>query len=195
MIDRETAVRIVEDELERERRAWAERGVDTVPVAVAGVREHELVWLVSVQSEEYLRTSDWRHMLGGGGPYLVDRVDGGLHRIGSLSSATGAWDADYRSRIRGLAQRTAVDDLHDEVRTAVTARGRIHAMRVLRERLPTLTLADALAYVSGLQQGDVPARLVAVATEALVRPVDPVLTAETIRPGRRPAAGDDVSSH
>lgn len=68
-------------------------------------------------------------------------------------------------------------------------------MRVLRERLPTLTPADALAYVSGVQQGDVPARLVAVATEALVRPVDPVLTVETIRPGRRPVAGDGVSSH
>ena len=68
-------------------------------------------------------------------------------------------------------------------------------MRVLRERLPTLTPADALAYVSGVQQGDVPARLVAVATEALVRPVDPVLTVETIRPGRCPVAGDGVSSH
>lgn len=99
-------------------------------------------------------------MLVGGGPYLVDRVDAGLHEIGVVSAVTGAWEADYRSRIRGLAQRTAVDELHDEVRATATARGRIHAMRALRERLPTLTPADALAYVSGLRQGDVPARLV-----------------------------------
>jgi hypothetical protein len=68
-------------------------------------------------------------------------------------------------------------------------------MRILRVRLPMLTPAEVLEYVTGLRQGDAPARLEAVATGALVTPVDPVLAVTTIRPGRRPLAGDGVSSH
>ncbi|MEU6224762.1 YrhB domain-containing protein [Streptomyces sp. NPDC047042] len=183
-IGREDAVRIVEEELDREYRKSSGPGVDPVTrVVVARVEAHELVWLVFCQSEEFVRTGDHRLMLIGNGPYLVDRVDGGLHVIGAASMADGEWETDYRVRVRGLAVRTAVDDLHDEIRELAAAQGRIRAVRGLRQRLPVLSPAQALQYVHGLLDDDLPAHLVAVAVERLGVPVDPVLAVRTIRPG------------
>lgn len=192
MIEREAAVRTVEEQLERDHQRWRAVSADAMRMAVARVEEHELVWIVSWQSEDFLRTRNSKYALIGNGPYLVDRVDGGLHRIGVVSAVTGEWEADYRARIRGLPVRTAVDDLHDALRGAAAARGRMHAVRTLRRRLPVLSPAEAIAYVSALLEGDAPARLVAVATGELVEPIDPVLAVKTIlsgaavRAGRRP---------
>lgn len=161
-------------------------------MAVVDVEEHELVWIVSWESEEFVRTRNPEFMLAGNGPYLVDRVDGGLHRIGALSAVTGEWETDYRARIRGLPVRTAVDDLHDALRGTAATRGRMHAVRTLRQSLPTLSPAEAIEYVRGLLDGDAPARLVAVATNELVEPLNPVLAVQTIlsgaaiRTGRNP---------
>ncbi|MDQ0846942.1 hypothetical protein QFZ68_006622 [Streptomyces sp. V1I6] len=123
-------------------------------------------------------------MLIGNGPYLVDRVDGGLHQIGVVSAVTGEWEADYRARIRGLPVRTtAVDDLHDALRGVAAARGRMHAVRTLRQRLPVLPPAEAIEYVNALLDGDAPAHLVAVATKELVEPLNPVFAVKTILSG------------
>ncbi|MFI6013262.1 YrhB domain-containing protein [Streptomyces sp. NPDC051243] len=183
MIEREAAVRIVEEELDREHQMWSARGVDLARVTVVDVEEHELVWIVYWQSDEYVRTGNSGAMLVGNGPYLVDRVDGGLHRIGVLSAKSGEWESDYRARIRGSAVRTAVHDLHDGIREVAATFGRMHAVRTLRQRLPALSPAQALEYVSGLLGGDAPAHLVSVAVERLVQPIDPVLAVHTIRPG------------
>ncbi|MCF4136913.1 YrhB family protein [Streptomyces sp. Tue 6430] len=183
MIQREAAVRAVEEQLERDYQQWRAVGPDAVKMAVVHVEEHELVWIVSWQSEEFARTRNWKSMLIGNGPYLVDRVDGGLHRIGVLSSATGAWEDDYRARIRGLPVRTPVDDLHDALREVAAAHGRMHAVRTLRQRLPVLSPAEAIEYVSALPAGDPPARLVAVATRELVEPLDPVFAVQTVVSG------------
>lgn len=161
-------------------------------MAVVRVREHELVWIVSWQSEEFVRTRNAEYMLVGNGPYLVDRVDGGLHRIGVVSAVTGEWEADYRARIRGLPVRTAVDELHDALRGVAATRGRMHAVRTLGQRLPVLSPAEAIEYVSALLDGVAPARLVAVASKELVEPLHPVPAVETIlsgaviRAGQRP---------
>ncbi|MEU3264348.1 YrhB domain-containing protein [Streptomyces bacillaris] len=184
MTDREAAVRAVEEQLEREYREWRAAGVDAVRTTVVDVEPHELVWIVSYQSEEYVRTGDTAFLLVGCGPYLVDRVDGGLHRIGAVSAVTGAWEDDYRSRIRGLPVRTAVDELHDALRAVAAARGRLPAVRALRRKLPVLSPAEGLAYVSGLTAGAVPPHLLEVATGELVEPLDPVYAVETVRPGR-----------
>ncbi|WP_250403513.1 YrhB domain-containing protein [Streptomyces cellostaticus] len=184
MIERETAIRVVEEELDREDQKWAALGVDPVRTRVTRVKEHELVWKVYWQSEEHARTQNPSAMLIGHGPYLVDRIDGGLHSIGVLSELQGAWEADYRVRIRGLAMRTPVDDLHDEIREAAAARGRVPAVRVLRHRLPMLSPPQALEYVHALLRTDPPAHLVAVAVEQLVEPLNPVLAVHTIRRGR-----------
>jgi hypothetical protein len=90
VIEREAAVRIVEEELDRENRKWSARGVDLTRVTVVDVKEHELVWIVSWQSEEFARTRNPGAMLVGNGPYLVDRVDGGLHRIGASPRRAGS---------------------------------------------------------------------------------------------------------
>jgi hypothetical protein len=174
VIEREAAVQMVQEELDR---SFAMR------LVVTHVEEHELVWLVHYQSEEFVRTRNWGAALGGGGPYLVDRIDGGLYRIGVVSAVGGEWEADYRSRIRGLPVRTAVDDLHDEIRQISTDCARLASVRELRRRLPVLTPAQAIEYANALSAGDAPAHLVAVATEELVEPLDPVLAVETIRRG------------
>ncbi|MFF3031359.1 YrhB family protein [Streptomyces rubiginosohelvolus] len=185
MIEREAAIRTVEAQLERDYLRWRATGVDPLRMAVVDAEEHELVWIVSWTSEEFVRTGNPEFMLAGNGPYLVDRVDGGLHRIGVVSAVTGEWEADYRARIRELPVRTAVDDLHDALCEVAATRGRIHAVRMLRRRLPMLSPAEALAYVSALPAGDAPAHLVAVATRELVKPLNPVLTVETIRDSGR----------
>ncbi|MFF8811596.1 YrhB domain-containing protein [Streptomyces pactum] len=192
MIEREAAVRAVEEQVERDQQRWRALGVDATRTVVVHVEEHELVWIVSWQSEEYARTGNLWHMLIGNGPYLVDRVDGRLYQIGAVSAASREWEADYRARIRRLPVRTAVDDLHDELRDVAATRGRTHAVRTLRRRLPALSPAEAVEYVRALPHGPPPAPLMAVATRELVRPLDPVLAVDTmpgeaaIRADRRP---------
>nr|WP_093643037.1 YrhB domain-containing protein [Streptomyces sp. 2224.1] len=183
MMEREAAVRLVEEELDREHRKWSALGVDPVRTTVLHVAEHELVWKVYWQSEEYARTRNPSAMLIGHGPYLVDRVDGGLHAIGVVSEKSGAWEADYRARIRGMRVRTAVDDLHDELCDLAAARGHLHAVRALRQKLAVLSPAQALDYVNALLDGEAPPRLVAIAVGQLVRPIDPVLAVQTLRQG------------
>ncbi len=184
MIEREAAVRIVEEQLERDYQRELSAGLDPMRMAVAHVKQHELVWIVSWTSERYLRTRNPHFMLAGNGPYLIDRVDGSLHQVGVVSAATGAWEADYRVRIRSQAVRTAVDDLHEEIRELTAERGRIFAMHILRQRVPALSHAEVIDYVGALQNGAVPAHLVAISTEVLVEPLNPVLRVTTIRMGR-----------
>ncbi len=152
-------------------------------MAVIRIKEHELVWIVSWQSEKFARTGIWAFALVGNGPYLVDRINGGLHQIGVVSAKSGEWETDYRARIRGLPVRTAVDDLHDAVRNVAATCGRLHAVRTLRQKLPALSPAEAIEYVSALLDGDAPARLVEVATKELVETLNPVLGVTTIRHG------------
>ncbi|MEZ0096318.1 hypothetical protein ABH925_007525 [Streptacidiphilus sp. EB129] len=134
--------------------------------------------MVHYQSEEFVRTRNPEAQLVGSGPYLVDR---GLHLIGVVSAMQGAWEDDYRSRIRRLPVRNAVDDLHDEILRIGTDCGRMASVRELRRRLPALSPAEAIEYAAALVNGNAPARLVAVAAEELVEPLDPVLAVETIR--------------
>jgi hypothetical protein len=189
VIERDAAVEAVEEQLELDYQQWRALDADAVRTAVVSVEEHELVWIVYWQSEDFVRTRNVDHMLVGNGPYLVDRVDGGLHRIGLVSARTGEWEADYRARIRGLPVRTAVDDLHDALRGVAAARGRMHAVRTLRRRLPMFSPVEAIEYVSTLLEGDAPARLVAVATKELVEPLNPVLGVETVVSGTAVRAG------
>ncbi|MFF0390088.1 YrhB domain-containing protein [Kitasatospora sp. NPDC004615] len=181
MIERETAIRVVEEQLESEYRRQPVAGRQRM--VVTGAAEHELVWIVGYTSEEFARTGDPAHMPGGCGLYLVDRLDGGLHSVGTVSAVTGDWEADYRARIRGLPVRTAVDDLHDEIRELDTGQGNLHAVRALRRRLPVLTPTEALQYVRALRDGGVPAHLAAVPTAELVEPLNPVLAVHTVRAG------------
>src|SRR4051812_39941460 len=79
VITRERAVALVEALLIRQRLEG--RLADVPEVAVCGVEEHVLGWLVGWQSVEYLRSGDFGKMLVGQGPYFVDGEDGSIHHI------------------------------------------------------------------------------------------------------------------
>jgi hypothetical protein len=185
VIERDDAVRIVEEELERDYQERLFEGRDPRRMAVMFAEAHELAWIVRWTCREYLRTGNRAFALTGNGPYLVDRVDGSLHRTGVLSARNGTWETDYRRRVRGEVPRTAVDELHDEVRALALARGRTHAMRTLRRGVPALSLAQAVEYVTALLGGGVPAHLHALAAAALTPAAAPAATVKTIR-GARP---------
>jgi hypothetical protein len=55
----------------------------------------------------------------------------------------------------------------------------MHAVRTLSPRLPVLSPAEAIEYVSALLDGDAPKRIVAVATKELVEPLNPVFAVES----------------
>lgn len=101
VIDRESASQAVENRLERDFQQWQAAGVAARRMAVADVEEHE-VWIISRFSEEFVRIRDPKFMSAGNGPQLVDRVDGGLHRISVVCAVAGEWEADYRARKRPL---------------------------------------------------------------------------------------------
>ncbi|MFH8473714.1 YrhB domain-containing protein [Streptomyces sp. NPDC018000] len=179
MIDRDFAIRVAQEDLDRR---YSGR------LVVTEVEAHELVWIVYYQTAEYLRTGDPGQLLAGNGPYLVDRLDGSLHQIGPVAAVTGEWELDYRTRIRKMTTRTAVDDLHEEIHQAAATDGRIIAMHLLRQRVPTLTHAQVIEYVTALQAGTAPPHLAAIATSTLVPVLDPVLGVHTIhRAGSTPA--------
>lgn len=58
-------------------------------------------------------------------------------------------------------------------------------MHLLLQQVPSLLHAAVIEYVTALQSGPAPLRLVAIATEALVPALNPVVTVRTIRPGQR----------
>ncbi|MFF8731811.1 YrhB domain-containing protein [Streptomyces sp. NPDC015171] len=66
MIEREAVVRAVEDQLERDYQQWRPVSADAVRMAVIRIEEHELVWIVSWQSEEFVRTRNSKYALTGG---------------------------------------------------------------------------------------------------------------------------------
>ncbi|MFI2299581.1 YrhB domain-containing protein [Actinacidiphila glaucinigra] len=167
MIEREEAVRRVQEHLDLH---FPGR------MGVVEAEEHELAWIVLYQSAEYVRTGDSRHLLAGNGPYLVDRADGSMHTIGPVDYLMGGWEEEYRARVRGMPVRTAVDELDDRVRASAAARGRVFAMVELRERIPALGPAEALAYVTALQGGSAaPRGPLAVVTETLLPYREPVV--------------------
>ncbi|MEU6652086.1 YrhB domain-containing protein [Streptomyces sp. NPDC046900] len=174
MIEREFAMRLVEAQLERKyRRELAVYG-DSVRVAVTDASEHPLGWMISWQSEEYLRTQDSRHALAGNGPYFVDKEDGSLHEIPVVDAVTGAWESDYRSRVKGQQLPEPVDALHAEVRSITETHGKVHALRLLRRQVPAFSIRDATTCTAALQAGlDPPADLIAAARDALPRPTQP----------------------
>ncbi|MBQ0826770.1 YrhB domain-containing protein [Streptomyces tagetis] len=184
MVERETAVRAVTEELDRAYRQARAAGADPERGVVTHAVAHPLVWIVHGTSEAHARTGDPRRMPVGHGPYLVDRTDGGLHTIGAVAAASGRWEDDHRARVRGLPVRTAVDDLHDELRASAATRGRAHAGRLLRHRVPGLSPAETVAYVHALHTGGTPAaHLVARVAAHVVPAPDPVLSVRTVRRG------------
>ncbi|MFD4139320.1 YrhB domain-containing protein [Streptomyces sp. NPDC058572] len=171
MIEQEFAVRLVETQLEREYRAELALYGTSVHTVVAGVTHHELGWIIGHQSAEYLRTGNGSHALAGNGPYLVDGNDGSVHRIAAVDLVTGAWEDDHRVRYRGEDLPQPLDDLVAELLQTAATRGRVHAVRLLRQRVPAFTVAEAQSCVTALEARDAfPSALAVRAAEALPQP-------------------------
>ncbi|MFI9066436.1 hypothetical protein ACIGQE_31980 [Streptomyces sp. NPDC053429] len=106
-------------------------------------------------------------------------LPGMIEREFAIGVAQG--ELDSLTRIMKRTTRTAVDDLHEEIRQAAVAHGRIFAMHLLRQRVQVLTHAQVIEYVTALQAGTAPPHLVDIATSILGPPLDPVLSVHTIR--------------
>jgi hypothetical protein len=175
MISRESAISRAEAELERAYLAELTAYGQSVPAQVTQVLEHKLGWIVSWDAQEYVRTRDPRHSLLANGPYLVDKQDGSLHQISVVDTVTGAWENDYVTRVKGQELPGPVDALHDELRSTAEAQGRAHALRLLRRRVPALSIRAATTYADALTAGQSPpADLLMLAVKALPRPKEPV---------------------
>lgn len=150
VITRERAVELVEAQLAVEER---DRKMAYPEVAVSGVEEHVLGWLVVWQSVDYLRTRDCGKMLIGNGPYLVDRHDGSIHHIPVTTYVSEGWEELYLEQVRGVK---LPDPLPSAVRDLLASDGFMAALRHLRSRAPQLTILEAKAYADALRNGDDP---------------------------------------
>ncbi|GAA2308043.1 hypothetical protein GCM10010149_67610 [Nonomuraea roseoviolacea subsp. roseoviolacea] len=172
MIDRELARRLIEELLRAEERECANRHGQVVPLAVIRVTEHRLGWIVSYQSQAYLRSGNGNDVLAGNGPYLVDRYDGSIHFIPVTDYVTGLWEEDYEQRIKPIG--SVENDPHGDIPFATEVRealgeGRTAAIRLLRRLVPSLNMAQASDYVAAIGAGERPtAELI-----EMVRPPEP----------------------
>ncbi|GAA1623482.1 hypothetical protein GCM10009733_020140 [Nonomuraea maheshkhaliensis] len=159
MIDREHAVRLIE-ELLRADRETVDRHGQVIPLAITRVTEHRLGWIVSYQSQAYLRSGSTSDLLAGNGPYLVDRHDGSIHLIPVTDYVAGLWEEDYEQRIKLIG--SVENDPHSDIPFATEVRealadGRIAAIRLLRRCAPGLNMVQASDYVAAVGSGKRPA--------------------------------------
>ena len=83
MISREWAIALVERQLTADRVAEpaARRALLGQPMAIIGIEQHTLGWLINFNSKQYAESRDRRDGWIGQGPYLVDGLDGSLHMV------------------------------------------------------------------------------------------------------------------
>ncbi|WP_194918569.1 YrhB domain-containing protein [Catenulispora rubra] len=109
MISREWAVELVERRLLAE---WESVGSvrSDEPSVVAGVEQHELGWLIGYNTRRFVETGDVKYMLVGNAPFLVDGLDGGLHRVVPwMCEDFLEWPDQYREKVRGEVPPRALD--------------------------------------------------------------------------------------
>lgn len=64
-------------------------------LVITGAQEFTAGWVFFYNTEEFVRTGDIVHALGGNGPILVDRRDGTVHVTGSTAFPPEAWIEAY----------------------------------------------------------------------------------------------------
>lgn len=171
MIDREHAVRLIEGLLRADCETVDRHG-QVIPLAITEVTEHRLGWIVSYQSQAYLRSGSTGDLLAGNGPYLVDRHDGSIHLIPVTDYVAGLWEEDYEQRIKPFD--SVENDPHSDIPFATEvhealADGRIAAIRLLRRRAPSLNMTQASDYIAAIETGQRPTDELI----ELVRPPEP----------------------
>jgi hypothetical protein len=149
VITKERAVELVDALLVMNRQAHA-----TLPeLAVSGVEDHTVGWLVFWQSADYLRSGNLNDMLVGNGPYLVDRYDGSIHQIPATTLSKN-WEELYLEQVKGIRPP---DPLLGAVHDLLSRDGRTAAIRHLRKQAPQLSMQEAKAYVDAVRHGGEPA--------------------------------------
>ncbi|GAA1098678.1 YrhB domain-containing protein [Kitasatospora arboriphila] len=148
MITEQGAVELVEALLVKERQGGTE-------VAVDGVQEHALGWLVHCDTVECIRTRDPRKKLVGGGPYLVDKDDGSVYLL-PLQAVADGWEKHFLWQYRGVRPPDLPDPLAPAVRAVLRADGPTAAVRHLRRQAPVLGIGQATAYVRAMADGGDP---------------------------------------
>ncbi|GAA4831866.1 YrhB domain-containing protein [Kitasatospora terrestris] len=177
VITEERAVALVEALLaqQRQQNPWLAR---LSGLAVSGVGEHELCWVVSWQSLDYLRSGNFSDLLVGHGPYLVDRLDGSIHYLTWTGRVDGSWERPYLEHVRGVPAEQPRDLVADGVAALVRSDGTVAAMRHLRRQAPALRLQQAKAYVAAVRDGREPPEDLAALTR---RPVaEPTVAVHTV---------------
>lgn len=147
-------------------------------LVIRGVVEDAPGWIVAWNTAEYARTGDSRHVLAGGGPYLVDRQDGSVHVIPGTTFRNHDRAALCLRQVKGVRPP---DALAAEVRALAHTAGAVAAMAHLRRRAPRLSLPRAKADLAAVRDGAEPPEASADLTEEKV--VCPPLPIRTVRPG------------
>lgn len=139
-------------------------------MVIIAVKQHALGWLITAQSAEYARTRDWRTMLVGHGPYLVDGQDGRVHQIPVMTYKED-WETAYRHQVRGETPPEPADEFADQVRTLLAERGRLAALKHLRHHTgQRITLHQAQQYIDALVAGGIPPQELVALTPRPDRP-------------------------
>ncbi|MFJ9779116.1 YrhB domain-containing protein [Amycolatopsis sp. NPDC101161] len=120
-------------------------------MVITHVDPHRLGWVISSQSERYVRTGAFIDMVVGQGPFLVDGADGSLHMVhATVDLETGGWIEDYLEQVRGLDR---VDPLRSRVAELVDSDQRLDALRLVRASAPDLGAQGAKQYVEAAAAG------------------------------------------
>ncbi|MEY9926344.1 hypothetical protein ABH926_000966 [Catenulispora sp. GP43] len=130
------------------------------PMVIIDVKAHEFGWLVVCQSQRYAETRDFRDLLIGHGPFLVDGLDGSLHMVHPQFGAEGnEWEDQYRAKVRSQVKPRELDV---RIRELLQAGRRFEALRAARQAGEGFGPADAKRFVDAIgSEHEPPADLVA----------------------------------
>ncbi|MEV0192331.1 YrhB domain-containing protein [Kitasatospora purpeofusca] len=126
---------------------------DGLELAVAGVSETSVGWVVGWNSAKFNLNPTPENFLIGCGPYLVDGEDGSIYQIPGETFRESGWEAMFLAEFKGHA---LPDELVDSTRLSLQTGGRVSAIRHLREVVPILSMAQANRYVRAIQRGERP---------------------------------------
>ncbi|MFJ1764754.1 YrhB domain-containing protein [Amycolatopsis sp. NPDC088138] len=135
--------------VERHLAGWPAGGQPRM--VITDVSPHRLGWVISSQSERYVRTREFIDMVVGHGPFLVDGVDGSLHMVhGTVDVENGEWIEDYLEQVRGLERG---DPLRSRITELLDCGQRLDALRFVRASAPDLGAQGAKEYVEAAAAG------------------------------------------
>ncbi|MEU4520402.1 YrhB domain-containing protein [Amycolatopsis sp. NPDC024027] len=145
MVSKAWAVQVVE----RHLAGWPARGQPKM--VITAISPHRLGWVISSQSDRYVRTREFIDMVVGHGPFLVDGVDGSLHTVhATVDFETGEWIEDYLEQVRGHERG---DPLRPRITELLDSGQRLDALRLVRASAPDLGVQGAKEYLEAAAAG------------------------------------------